>query len=367
MLDNTRFPLSPRIRGNCVLTDVDRDGDLDVVFSGLPNGTIAGQVEVWLNDGRGFFTDASATLIPVGTSANYVAAGDLDGDGLPDLVLASYSDTSTEPKRILWNDGAAGFSLQRLFPMNTIEAVHLFDADGDGDLDILFSGGLKFLYRNDGNRLLTQVPFPSNNQLYAYGPVSIGDIDADGDQDVIIAGTIFKPFVLLNDGQGRFTESPGWVHGTWQQGIYRFAFADLDGDGDQDAFAQPIPLITAFHGAVFYNRHRQVWGLPSVARGSTYLVEVTGRPFTTFALAAHGAILANPLSLGPFGTWWLDPGTLVALPPVRCDVLGAATLPIPIPNVPSLAGKTLVLQGMDVGTSTPRLVHATGYWSVRIL
>jgi hypothetical protein len=57
---------------------------------------------------------------------------------------------------------------------------------------------------------------------------------------------------------------------------------------------------------------------------------------------------------------------MVPLPPVRCDLLGAATLPIPIPNVPSLAGKTLFLQGMDLGTSTPQLVHATGYWAVRI-
>lgn len=71
------------------------------------------------------------------------------------------------------------------------------------------------------------------------------------------------------------------------------------------SFAQPIPLITAFNGAVFYNRHRPVWGLPTVARGATYLVEITGRPFTTFAVAGHGAVL---------------------------------------------------------GTSAPRLVHATGYW-----
>ncbi len=360
VMDATRFAPKPRIRGNCVLADVDRDGDLDAIFSGGPAGTIPGSVEVWLNDGRGFFTDVTATHLPTNTFAGFVAAADLDGDGAVDLVIANWSATS-DPKRILWNDGTGHFTIQSIPPVNSVEEIYIFDADGDGDLDILFSGGWKHLFRNDGQRVFVQLPFPNDNPAFAYGPTSVGDIDADGDLDVVI-----REFVLLNDGRGNFTETPGWIHGVWTQGLDRMAFADLDGDGDQDAFVRPSPPISAFNGAVFYNRHRQVWGPTTVARGTTYMVEVTGRPWTTFALAAHGAVMVTPWSLGPLGTWWLDPGSMVVLPPVRCGSLGTATLPIPIPNVPSLAGKTLFLQGMDLGDTVPRLVHATGYWAVRV-
>jgi hypothetical protein len=60
--------------------DPDRDGDLDLVLAQKGPST------VWINDGHARFGDAGLRL---GESLSYgVAAGDLDGDGAPDLVFA---------------------------------------------------------------------------------------------------------------------------------------------------------------------------------------------------------------------------------------------------------------------------------------
>ena len=65
------------------LVDVDADGDADLVFGGWNR--------LYLNDGTGTFTDASAARMPVGhRGSNAVAPGDVDGDGDPDLVFGSH-------------------------------------------------------------------------------------------------------------------------------------------------------------------------------------------------------------------------------------------------------------------------------------
>src|SRR5262245_39203916 len=85
-------------------------------------------------------------------SAN-VSAGDLDGDGDLDLVLAKGRHTPLLD-RVLLNDGRGRFAAADLGPTadRTYSAV-LADIDGDGDLDILVSNDApdkKLVYANDG-------------------------------------------------------------------------------------------------------------------------------------------------------------------------------------------------------------------------
>ncbi len=362
-LDTARFPRAPSHRTGCVLTDVDRDRDLDAVFTGplAPFGAL----ELWLNDGFGFFSEVTSTHIPPGTDcASNAAAGDINGDGFPEIVIGTTYDGLTS-KRILWNDGTGNFTVQILPPNNSAYYCYLRDVDLDGDLDIFFKGGQSMLFMNEPFGL-RQVLVPNPVPATAYYPAAFGDIDADGDPDLVFAGSIFEPSVLLNDGRGNFRDAPGWIHGDWRRGVETTTFADLDGDGDEDAFATPVVFIQGYNGAVFFNQHRQVWGPLTAARGSTYTLDVRGRRNASFVVALSGARLQQPWSLGALGQWHLDPATMVTLGTVSVGSEGQGAVRIPIPNAPHLVGRSVYTQGLDLGTAAPRLEHTTNWWSVRV-
>src|SRR5215471_7934175 len=92
------------------------------------------------------------------TSAS-VSVGDLNGDGLLDIVLAKGRHWPLH-SRVLLNDGEGGFSASNLAtaPARTYSAA-LADVDGDGHLDVVVSNDepdRKLVYRNDGKGHFTE-------------------------------------------------------------------------------------------------------------------------------------------------------------------------------------------------------------------
>ncbi|HET9361860.1 MAG TPA: VCBS repeat-containing protein [Vicinamibacterales bacterium] len=138
-------------------------------------------------------------------SAN-VSAGDLDGDGDLDLVLAKGRHTPLVD-RVLLNDGHGRFVATDLAPMadRTYAAV-LADIDGDGDLDILVSNDApdrKLVYVNDGKgrfRVAGAWGLPEWSTRNA----AVADLNGDKRPDVLAANRPGPSQMCLNDGTGGF-------------------------------------------------------------------------------------------------------------------------------------------------------------------
>lgn len=124
--------------------DVDGDGDLDLYFSHVGWQERAPQDRLLINDGSGRFADETVARIPAETGTTLTARfGDLDGDGDLDLVRGEHG-----PLTVWLNDGRGVFTdvSDAVLGADRVEgpniALALADFDGDGRLDI-YVGQLK--------------------------------------------------------------------------------------------------------------------------------------------------------------------------------------------------------------------------------
>jgi hypothetical protein len=228
---------------NIGLADLDGDGDLDIFIAndadwGNKSPTIGLPNEVWLNDGNGKFTDSGQRL---GNLASVdVALGDVDGNGDIDAVVANLHNTdlnnlTRQPNEVWLNDGKGNFSNSgQSLGVGSLH-VKLADIDRDGDLDAVFQypkDGVFIIWINNGKGRFTI----SNNTLGGGSNITFGDIDSDGDQDAFIVkggpNGSAPCEVWLNDGNGKFTDSGQRLGNSVG---YDCTLGDMDGDGDLDA------------------------------------------------------------------------------------------------------------------------------------
>lgn len=230
-----------------LLSDLDRDGDLDLSIAndGQPNRLYANEPRPGGStadpEGIGFrFTDLTATA-NVGDSGSGmgVAGGDYDGDGLTDLFItnwerelnALYRNETAEEGHLTFQYSTFRIGISGLGNGMTGWGTALVDVDHDTDQDLLIINGrvpvtnlatdpeLVRLYRNrtwnlDGSQGQAAQFREWTEQvgLKAVGPLlgrgsAVADYDNDGDPDVAI-NTIAGNLVLLqNDGR----------HGNWLQ------------------------------------------------------------------------------------------------------------------------------------------------------
>lgn len=257
---DARLPALVQDHEDIAVGDFDGDGDPDLVVvseDDLPPGagsTGGRKQELYLNDGRGVFTDARDRLPAGASESNAVAAGDIDRDGDLDLVV------SDRGREIAWiNDGRGRFTDESTarFPQapDVTQDVALGDVDGDGDLDLVVANdqGPNQLLLNEGRGVFSAAPagrLSLRGTCEVTRNADLGDVDGDRDLDLYFANATYgcadgQDRLLLNDGRGSFSDATDRLPRETQS-TFDADLVDIDGDGDLDVVTASTPASAQY-------------------------------------------------------------------------------------------------------------------------
>jgi hypothetical protein len=304
--------------------DYNRDGAEDLfVADGLRS-------ILYENDGHAHFTDVTeranlARSAKDGIAATGVAAGDVDGDGYPDLLVTN----AFGPARLFRNRGDGTFEESSLVsgievPANARSAAFA-DVDGDGDLDLFVC------VTGDYYRQMPDPPFDARdgrrNRLY------------------------------LNDGRGRFTDATrAWGLAGETRWSLSSLFQDYDGDGREDL------LVTNDFGLKNLYRNRGGRRFQDVAAKAGTRARAYGMSGAWADFDGNG--LPDIYATGTDTQWYF----LHEYPSIPISLFGRLFLSVAIRWVEDMArGNTLLLQRPDHtfenATERSGARHAGWNWS----
>lgn len=277
-----------------VVLDADADGSPDIATFNRS----ARKAAILLNDGTGSFV-VDQTYEATAAPPSGMAAGDFDADGDTDLCIISFG---TPQARVLFNDGAGRFGTAATVDAPAFaQSVAIGDLDGDGLGDLVFGTGgrINVLFKKTEGLFQKPVEIAASGLA---GRIALGDIDNDGDLDVVSDGDAPSDVVfMLNDGSGGF---PSIVQRDVNGDLIAVGIHDLDADGDLDLVTtNPVPseCTTSFAVADVYEN--QCRNIPVFASG----------PSSTLVDPGAVAQFSVSLALGnePLSYQWKRDGVLL--------------------------------------------------------
>jgi hypothetical protein len=294
-------PLKARGAPGVALFDYDRDGDLDIYVTNGPGTANSLYSNQLAPTGQLTFVDVAeaAGVAATDQDSTGVSFGDIDNDGDEDLLVLGRS----EPNRLFENQGDGRFrDITATSGGGGGDRSHLSasmgDVNGDGLLDIVVANGFDLksqeaiftepfarnqhnqLFLNRGGNRFEDVSAGSGIENLAGLPssaagaatitwaIGLVDYDLDGDVDIIHAddqAAVFTPnrgfvHILQNDGAGHFTDvsdEAGMTRfnriGSWMS----VSFGDLNADGYMDLFSSNVgdymvPSLLSYYERGFF-------------------------------------------------------------------------------------------------------------------
>jgi hypothetical protein len=298
---------APETVGSPAIADIDEDGEMEIIAGTLsgPTNPDPYEVYVWNKDG------SVLTGFPVATSGVVIstpAIGDVDNDGLYEIVVAAY-DVSNDDYIYCWDNAGnlkPGWPVQAQYCR--LSSPALGDADGDSDLEI-FIGGLRtspdwveilYAYHHDGQPLENwpvELRHEGGGGNINSSPV-IAEIDGDPSTPEIFVKTHDYIFALNADGTF-LDDFPYYLSDENHTGTYSPspAIGDLDNDGDADyLFASCNGTVVFVDGSGDYDRDLSYWPVYKQNQYSTSLYEMvtSGCAYIPGDCDYHG----TPIELG---------------------------------------------------------------------
>lgn len=263
------LPSTGQWRQNLAFHDMNGDGHVDILAG--PRRLAPpeeNKPSVWYGNGKGEWS-ANFLAVPPQFGGNYgsIAAGDFDGDAVPDVALAMHGIGLRALKGLTngkYADFSRGFPLSQDFSTRALTAA---DFNNDGVKDIvavseyvpkkgMFDyGGLLVCFSRKKEWQCQTVGDPKETAGLLSDQLVAGDVNGDGNKDLAVASRnhMRDLIIWLGDGKGGFTP---FNKGLPEEKHYlSVCLADIDRDGRDDLITSISGIGESFKGLkVFLNR-----------------------------------------------------------------------------------------------------------------
>lgn len=199
---------------NIIAADFDNDGDMDILVAAFYQGLV-----LYINNGAMGFTTSQLTT---NRKTLFATIADFDLNGYIDIAFGF--NNPGEKTYVLYNQGNTVFTEIAISNIGIAQGEAI-DIDEDGDWDIVQHNfaGIQYLINNANT--FTPIEVVNGNIHY----IALADFDHDQDIDIVSA-ELGKLNLYVNDGDQNFTPKQ-LESGT---SYYSFGVGDLDGDADVD-------------------------------------------------------------------------------------------------------------------------------------
>ncbi|MFT5922994.1 MAG: hypothetical protein ACJAU0_001462 [Flavobacteriales bacterium] len=291
--------------------DFDNDGDTDGYL-----GNFDAPNTFYRNLGNGLFAEEATQLGIAGVGkTRCVTSADVNNDGFLDIYVINL----TQHNEFYLSDGNGGYT-DFYFASGATDALIgmgavFFDSDNDGDQDLYLTHDAyqanKF-YINDGTGhfINNAVALGADHAGEGMG-VDVTDLDHDGWMDIYIANNYDGNTLLMNNGDGSFTDYSG---GALIEDIgmgWGTAFTDFNLDGEKDIYVVNNYAFTSVINPLFENNGDT--SFTQVGQGTILDSPNTGAGFAVADLDLNGTedfVIANALTGSSVGVQLLWNETL---------------------------------------------------------